>query len=203
MVTILLSLVSRFWPFLVALVGVASVLGMLHSYGSNKYKEGYAKADAARLVCETSFKIEQASWVETVAKQQREYDALNKKKQEVIIKTVTKYKEVIKEVEVNKKETSDEIKASIKPNDVVIVPSAFVSVYNRAIEGSRIATGQADSTRTEDARSSSGTIGQTTIIDATTFTEIVKGNVDTYNEIAARLDRLQELVKEIEKANNE
>jgi len=203
MVTILLSLVSRFWPFLVALVGVAAVLGMLYSYGSNKYKAGYAAADQGRIACETSFKIEQASWVATVQKQALELETLNKKKQEVIIKTVTKYKEVIKEVEVNKKETSDEIKASIKPNDVVIVPSAFVSVYNRAIEGSRIATGQADSTRTEDARSSSGTIGQTTIIDAVAFTEVVKGNVDTYNEIAARLDRLQELVKEIEKANNE
>jgi hypothetical protein len=203
MVTLLLSLVSRFWPFLVALVGVASVLGMLYSYGNGKYKAGFADADKGRIACETSYKIEHASWVATVQRQALELDALAKRKQEVIVKTVTKYKEVIKEVEVNKKETSDEIKVTIKPNDVVIVPSAFVSVYNRAIEGSRIATGQADSTRTEDARSSSGTIGQTTIFDATTFAEVVKGNVDTYNEIAARLDRLQELVKEIEKMNNE
>jgi hypothetical protein len=176
---------------------------MLHSYGSNKYKAGFADADKGRIACETSFKIEQASWVATVQKQALELEALNKKKQEVITKTVTVYKTITKEVESNKKETTDEIKATIKPTDVVIVPTAFVSVYNRAIEGSRIATGQADSTRTEDARSSSGTIGQTTIFDATTFAEVVKGNVDTYNEIAARLDRLQEFVKEIEKMNNE
>ena len=199
---LVLNFIKRFWPFLVALVAVFSVLGALHSYGNNKYKEGFAKADAGRLVCEQSFKIEQASWVAAVQKQQKELEALEKKKQEVITKYVTVYKDKIKEIYINKKETTDEIKATITPNDVVIVPSAFVSVYNHAIEGSRLATSTGDSPRPEDARYSSGTIGQTTIFDATAFTEVVKGNVDTYNELAARYSKLVDLVKEIESLNN-
>lgn len=198
---LVLSLLKRFWPFLVVLVGVFAILGALHSYGSNKYKEGFAKADALRLVCETSFKIEQSKWVETVQKQQKELEALDKKKQEVITKYVTIYKDKIKEIYINKKETNDEIKASITPNDVVIVPSAFVSVYNHAVEGSRLATGTADSPRPEDARYSSGVIGKTTLFDATAFTEVVKGNVDTYNELAVRYNRLVDLVQEIETIN--
>ena len=199
--TLLISLVSRFWPFLVALVAVFSVLGALHSYGSNKYKAGFATADAGRIACETSFKIEQASWVAQVQKQAMELEALDKKKQEVITKYVTIYKDKIKEIYINKKETTDEIKATIAPNDVVIVPSAFVSVYNHAVEGSRLATGTADSPRTEDARYSSGVIGKTTLFDATAFTEVVKGNVDTYNELAVRYNRLVDLVQEIETIN--
>ena len=194
---ILIEVVKRFWPFLVALVGVLAVLGMLWSYGNNKYKAGYAAADEGRIACEQSFKIEQANWVAEVQKQQRELAELATKKQEVITKQVVVYRDRIKEVEVIKKETSDEIKASIKPNDVVIVPSAFVSVYNNAVEGSRIATGNTDQGRTEDARHSSGTIGQTTIFDATTFTEVIKGNVDAYNELAARYSKLIDLVEEI------
>ena len=194
---ILIEVVKRFWPFLVALVGVLAVLGMLWSYGNNKYKAGYAAADEGRIACEQSFKIEQASWVEEVQKQQRDLEALKQKKQEVITKQVVVYRDRIKEVEVIKKETTDEIKANIKPTDVVIVPSAFVSVYNNAIEGSRIATGNTDKGRTEDARHSSGTIGQTTIFDAATFTEVVKGNVDAYNELAARYSKLVDLVEEI------
>lgn len=193
---ILIEIVRRFWPFLVALVGVMAVLGMLWSYGNGKYKAGYAEADLGRIKCEQSFKIEQGKWVEEVQKQQAELAELTKKKQEVITKYVTIYKDRIKEVEVNKKETSDEIKATVKPNDVVIVPSAFVSVYNNAIEGSRIATGNSDSPRTEN-RHSSGVIGQTTIFDATSFTEVVKGNVDAYNELAARYTKLVDLVNEI------
>lgn len=196
---ILIELVRKFWPFLVALVGVAVVLGMLWSYGNNKYKAGYAEADLGRIKCEQAFKIEQASWVEEVQKQQRDLEALKQKKQEVITKQVVVYRDRIKEVEVIKKETTDEIKANIKPTDVVIVPSAFVSVYNNAIEGSRIATGNTDKGRPEDARHSSGVIGQTTIFDAATFTEVVKGNVDAYNELAARYSKLVDLVEEINK----
>mgnify|MGYP000886380151 FL=1 len=196
---ILIEVFRKFWPFLLALVGVAAVLGMLWSYGNNKYKAGYAAGDAGRIACEKSFKIEQANWVAEVQKQQKELAELAAKKQEVITKQVVVYRDRIKEVEVIKKETTDEIKASIKPTDVVIVPSAFVSVYNNAIEGSRVATGSTNSPRTENARYSSGTIGQTTIFDATAFTEVVKGNVDAYNELAARYSKLVDLVEEINK----
>jgi len=199
MVTILLSLVSRFWPFLVALVGVFSVLAMLHSYGSGKYKEGFASGDKGRLACETSFKIEQANWVAEVQKQQKELAELATKKQEVITKQVVVYRDRIKEVEVIKKESSDELKANIKPNDVVIVPSAFVSVYNHAVEGSGVATGSADQRGSEASRLSTGTIGQTTIFDATAFTEVVKGNVDSYNELAARYTKLVDLIEDLNK----
>jgi hypothetical protein len=196
---LLVNLFKQFWPFLLALLAVASVLGMLYSYGSNKYKAGFAAGDKGRIACEQSFAIEQASWVAQVQKQEKEYQELEKKKQEVITKYVTIYKEKLKEVAVNKKETTDEIKATIRPNDTVIVPTAFVSVYNHAVEGSRIATG--DSNKKEVPNSSSGVIGKSAIFDATYFTEVVKGNVDAYNELAVRYTKLIEIVKEIEKLN--
>ena len=79
------------------------------------------------------------------------------------------------------------------------MPVGFTSVYNHAVEGSRIASG--DSPRQEVSRSSSGVIGKTQIFDAAEFTQVVKGNVDTYNELAVRYNKLVDVVQEIEKLN--
>lgn len=196
---LILNLLKQFWLPLVLIAVVFSALGALKYYGHTEYKRGYADADRGRIACETSFKIEQASWVAQVQQQQAELAALEQKKQEVITKQVIIYRDKIKEVEVIKKETDNEIKASITPNDVVIVPVGFTSVYNHAVEGSRIASG--DSPRQEVSRSSSGVIGKTQIFDAAEFTQVVKGNVDTYNELAVRYNKLVDVVQEIEKLN--
>jgi hypothetical protein len=196
---ILLSLLKQFWLPLVLIAVVFSALGALKYYGHTEYKRGYADADRGRITCETSFKIEQANWVAQVQQQQTELATLAKKKQEVITKQVVVYRDRIKEVEVAKKETDNEIKATITPNDVVIVPAAFTSVYNHAVEGSNLATG--DSTVKDVSRYSTGVIGKTQIFDAVAFTEVVKGNVDAYNELAVRFNKLVDVVQEIEKLN--
>jgi hypothetical protein len=197
----ILSLLKQFWLPLTILLVILSALGDIKYYGHTEFKRGYADADRGRIACEASFKIEQASWVAQVQKQQADLEDLAKKKQEVITKQVVIYRDRIKEVEVIKKETDNEIKASINRNDVVIVPVGFTSVYNHAVEGSRVATG--DSTKQEVSRLSSGVIGKTQIFDAVAFTEVVKGNVDAYNELAVRFNKLVDLVQEIEKLNNE
>jgi len=195
----LLSLLKQFWLPLTILALTFAVLGGIRYYGYTEFKRGFADADRGRIACETSFKIEQASWVAKVQQQQAELADLAKKKQEVITKQVVVYRDRIKEIEVIKKETDNEIKASITPNDVVIVPVGFTSVYNHAVEGSRLATG--DSTEKGISRHSSGVIGKTQIFDAAEFTQVVKGNVDAYNELAVRFNKLVDVVQEIEKLN--
>lgn len=196
---LILNLLKQFWLPLTLLAVVFAVLGGIRYYGYSEFKRGYADADRGRIACETSFKIEQANWVAQVQKQQADLEDLAKKKQAVITKQVVVYRDKIKEVEVIKKETDNEIKASITPNDVVIVPVGFTSVYNHAVEGSRIATG--DSAGQEVSRSSTGVIGKTQIFDAAEFTQVVKGNVDAYNELAVRFNKLVDVVQEIEKLN--
>jgi hypothetical protein len=195
----ILSLLKQFWLPLTIVLLTFAVLGGIKYYGYSEFKRGFADADRGRIACETSFKIEQANWVAQVQKQQAELEDLAAKKQEVITKQVVVYRDRIKEIEVIKKETDNEIKASITPNDVVIVPVGFTSVYNHAVEGSRIATG--DSTGKEVSRYSTGVIGKTQIFDATEFTQVVKGNVDAYNELAVRFNKLVDVVQEIEKLN--
>lgn len=195
----LLSFVKQFWLPLAILAAIIVALGSLKYYGWKEYRRGVNETMIKVEACETSFKIEQGNWVAQVKRQQEELEAIKQLKQQVVEKKVIVYRDTAKKVEEKKKETDNEVKANIRAGDTVIVPTAFVSVYNSAVEGSRIATGNEG--KQEVSRYSSGTIGTSTVFDATAFTQVVKGNVDQYNELAARYTKLVELVEEIEKLN--
>jgi hypothetical protein len=159
---------------------------------------GYKEMQVNYIACRDSFAVEVSRWKTEVTKQQVELEELNKKKQEVVTKTVTVYKDVAKKVETIKKETTNEIKASIRPTDIVTVPTGFIGVYNSAIEGSRVAT--SNQGKQEVPINPPGVVGKTIVFDATSFTEVMRGNVEVYNEVAARYSALIDLVKGIEKA---
>lgn len=194
------SILTTFWKPIAFGILILSILGGLRYYGYTEYKRGYAEMNVKYVACQESFKTEHSRWQAMVDKQQNDLDVLSKKKQEVITETVTIYKDVIKRVEVQKKETTNAIQANIRPTDIVTVPNGFVGVYNSAVEGSRIASGEPNKGSKEVPPNSSGIVGKTTLFDATYFTEVMKGNIDIYNEVAARCTMLIDLVKNIEKA---
>ena len=198
MLSVLLVFVKTFWKPLAIIVVLLSILGGLRYYGYTEYKRGYKEMQVNYLSCKESFTTEVTKWRSEVTKQQQELEDLNAKKQQVITKTVTIYKDVAKKVEVQKKETTNEIKASIRPTDIVTVPLGFIGVYNSTIEGSRIATGNEG--KPEASASTPGVVGKTAVFDALTFTEIMRGNVDVYNEVAARYSALIDLVKGYQEA---
>ena len=109
------------------------------------------------------------------------------------------FKESKKKVSTIKKETDNEIKATIAADAVVTVPSAFVRVYNHAIEGSRVAQSNSGDVQVPDY--SIGTKAATVTFDATYFAEVLKGNVDEYNALATRCNALIDVVEELEAHN--
>lgn len=198
MLAMVLPLLKEFWMPLALICAVLVAFLGVRYWGFTEYKRGKAEVRVQLEVCQENFTLEVEKWNRMVEKQKRELEELAKKKNEVIIETKIIYKETTKKLAENKKETSDEIKANIRPNDIVVVPNAFIGVYNHAVEGSRIATGSTDSTGKEVSRYSSGTIGTSSIFDAITFTEVVKGNVDKYNDLANRCSKLQDIVEKME-----
>ncbi len=198
MLAMVLPLLKQFWMPLALICAVLVAFLGVRYWGFTEYKRGKAEVRVQLEVCQENFTLEVEKWNRMVEKQKRELEELAKKKNEVIIETKIIYKETTKKLAENKKETSDEIKANIRPNDIVVVPNAFIGVYNHAVEGSRIATGNGDSQGKEFSRYSQGIIGTSAIFDAVTFTEVVKGNVDTYNELANRCSKLQDIVEKME-----
>jgi len=194
----LLPLLKQIWmPLALICAVLVAALGVRY-WGYTEYKRGRAEVKVELKACQENFTSEVEKWNGIVEKQQKDLEVLASKKNEVITNTKIVYKEVVKKLDENKKDTSNEIKANIRPNDIVVVPNAFIGVYNHAVEGSRIATGTGDSQGKEFSRYSQGTIGTSSIFDAITFTEVVKGNVDKYNELANRCSKLQDIVEKME-----
>lgn len=194
----ILPLLKQFWMPLALICAVLVALLGVRYWGFTEYKRGRAEVKVQLEQCQENFTLESKKWYSEVEKQKKELEELASKKNEVITNTKIIYKEVVKKLDENKKDTSNEIKANIRPNDIVVVPNAFIGVYNHAVEGSRIATSQGDSPREEVSRYSSGVIGTSAIFDAITFTEVIKGNVDKYNELANRCSKLQDIVEKME-----
>ena len=198
MLAMVLPLLKQFWMPLALICAVLVAMLGVRYWGYTEYKRGKAEVRVQLEVCQENFTLESKKWFLEVEKQKKDLEELATKKNEVVTQTKVVYKEVVKKLDENKKDTSNEIKANIRPNDIVVVPNAFIGVYNHAVEGSRIATGQGDSTGKEVSRYSSGVIGTSAIFDAITFTEVVKGNVDKYNELANRCSKLQDIVEKME-----
>lgn len=193
---IALELLRTFWkPFAVALV-VAGLVGGVYYWRHQAYLEGYREAEAKYLECQHNFEIESKKWHAEVEKQKKELEAAKTEKKEIVRRNFDMFKESKKKVTEIKKETTNEIKATIASDDVVTVPRAFVVVYNHAVEGSRVAEGNSGEVQVPDY--SIGTKATPVTFDATYFAQTVKGNIDTYNELAARCNALIDIVEKLE-----
>lgn len=185
---------------IVAAIGIAwgryeYVVHQWHSYEAKYVDEKKSHAEDR-----ANWTIEVNKWEGQKNELVNEIAALKSEKQKVIKHEFEMFKEKSKKVSENKKETDNEIKAVSKPADVIIVPSWFRSVYNHAVEGSRIASG-GSSTTSIPRESPKGASGPPQTFDAVTFAEVVKANVDEYNSLALQCSKLIDTVEALEKAN--
>jgi hypothetical protein len=191
------GLVKTFWKPIAGILAVLAVFGSLKYWGHTKYEEGLAVGEAKYEECNKNFGIQKSLWDKQVEQQKRELVAFEKDKQSIIDSAASKYNQLSRKVATNKQETTNEIKATIQPTDRAIVPYGFVSVYNHAVEGSRIAQGISSQANVPDY--STGVESKVVTFDATYFTTVIKSNVDEYNSLAARCDKLIDVVTDLEK----
>jgi hypothetical protein len=180
------------------LIGVAcvAVLGSVWGYGHVQYKRGYAEMEVKYKQCQLDFKTETDKWNAQVEKQKKDLADLELKKKSTVKRNYDMFKQSSKNLKANKEKTDAAITTSIVPSAVVRVPMGFVWVYNDAVEGSRIATGNQGSSTVPDY--SLRAKSETVTFDAPYFTKVMKENVDQYNELAARCTKLIDVVTELE-----
>ena len=185
-----------------AALAIAVVSGFAwwrHSLVQQGYDEAENLYKPKLEACQNSFANEVSKWKAQVETQQRELAAFKAQKDATVNRQFEMFKEGKKKQETNKKVTDNEIKATIHPTDVVTLPLAVVRVYNHAVSSSGVAEG--NETEGLFTKDSTGIVSKVVTFDAPTFTEVIKGNVDKYNELAGRCDRLVDIVVELEKLN--
>lgn len=192
----IVDILFRFWkPLAVALV-VAGLVGGVYYWRHQAYLEGYRAAEVKYLECQHNFQQESRKWQEQVDKQKKELEEAKAAKQEIVKRNFDMFQESKKKVTTIKKETTNEIKATIAADATVSVPLAFVRVYNHAVEGSRPAQGNGGEVQVPDY--SIGTKAASVTFDATYFAEVVTGNVNEYNALASRCNALIDVVEMLE-----
>jgi hypothetical protein len=152
--------------------------------------------EAKYVQCQKDFKTEAEKWNSQVEKQKKDLADLELKKRNTVKRNYDMFKQSSKGVKANKEKTDAAITTSIVPSAVVRVPMGFVWVYNDAVEGSRIATGNQGGSTVPDY--SLRPKDETVTFDAPYFTKVMKANVDQYNELAARCTKLIDVVEELE-----
>jgi hypothetical protein len=182
-------------PVLIGL-GVVMFAGSIWGYGRVQYNKGYAEMELKYKQCQLEFKTEADKWNAQVEKQKNDLADLELKKKSTVKRNYDMFKQSSKGVKANKEKTDAAITTSIVPSATVRVPMGFVWVYNDAVEGSRIATGQQGGSSVPDY--SLRAKGETVTFDAPYFTKVMKENVDQYNELAARCTKLIDVVVELE-----
>jgi hypothetical protein len=178
-------------------IAIALGIGVaIWGYGHTQYRKGYQEMEVKYLQCQKDFKQEVDKWNAQVEKQKQDLKEFELKKKDTVKRNWDVFKDTKVKVKVNKEKTDAAITTSIVPSAVVRVPMGFVWVYNDAVEGSRIATGQQGSSSVPDY--SLRPKDETVTFDASYFTKVMKGNVDQYNELAARCTKLIDVVTELE-----
>lgn len=181
--------------YVFAAIGIAIVA--FFGYGKYQYHQGYKEMEVKYKLCQQEFKTEAEKWHAQVERQKKELKEFELKKEDTVKRNWDVFKTTSKKVKVNKEKTDAAITTSIVPTATVRVPMGFVWVYNSAVEGSRIATGDKSGSEVPDY--SLRPKDETVTFNATYFTEVVKGNVDQYNELATRCGKLIDIVDELEK----
>jgi hypothetical protein len=175
----------------------AAVVGSVWFYGHTQYQKGYAEMEGKYNQCQQEFRTEADKWNTQIEKQKRELKEFELKKEGTVKRNWDVFKTSAKKAKVNKEKTDAAIVTTIVPTATVRVPMGFVWVYNDAVEGSRVATRASQGAEVPDY--SLRPKEETVTFNATYFTRVVKGNVDQYNELAARCSTLIDIVEELEK----
>lgn len=182
-------------PVMIGIAAVA-VVGSIWGYGRVQYNKGYAEMELKYKQCQLDFKTEVGKWNAQVEKQKNDLKEFELKKKSTVKRNWDVFSGVKQNVKVNKEKTDAAITTSIVPSAVVRVPMGFVWVYNDAVAGSRIATGDQGGASVPDY--SLRAKDETVTFDAPYFTKVMKSNVDQYNELAARCTKLIDVVNELE-----
>lgn len=190
------TVLLRFWKPIALALAVAGLVGGVYYWRHQAYLEGYKAAEVKYLECKHNFEQESRKWQAEVERQKKELEQAKTEKKEIVKRNFDMFKESNKKTTNNRKETTNEIKATIAVDDVVTVPRAFISVYNHAIEGSRVTQGDSGEAQVPDY--SIGTKAAPVTFNATYFTETVKGNIDEYNSLATRCNALIDIVEKLE-----
>lgn len=160
-----------------------------HSY-QQKYKDEQRSHEEDRK----NWEQQVAKWNSEKSQLETALASMKQEKQSAVHREFEMFQVSQKKVIENQKRTDNEIKAASKPDDMVTVPDWFVSVYNDAVEGSGI-TGEGSRDSKVASKGRPFTVDQIDTFDATTFAQVLKGNVDKYNQLAIRCDALIDTVK--------
>ena len=200
MITTILVLLKQYWkPIAIACV-VLSIWGSIEFWGHEKYKDGYNEAIAKYNACEVAFKEEKEKWDAEVESQKKLFEEYKAQKEQVVERNWDVFKDTKKKVTGNKEKTDAKLKQSFKKDDTINVPGAFVVLYNSAVEGSYIATG--NEAKVPISEYPSGIETESVTFGTAYFAEVIKGNVDKYNTLAQRCDKLVDIVVDLEGLNN-
>ena len=184
-------------------LAILSLVLALWGYGHRRYNEGievgHKEVVKIQQILDTErmlWKREEAVWKKQVEEQKVELAAAKRLKEEIVKKNLDEFFKQKKANETNRSKREDEIKASIKPTDTITVPSVFERVYNDATKGSSITVGNQGNLQVSQNRSS--LIGETKTFDATSFTQVIVGNIEEYNRLASQCSKLIDVVTELE-----
>jgi hypothetical protein len=201
---------SILWAFRTPIViglSILAMLGVWSWHGHVKYEEGYkvghleyTKLKQEFQAAQDDWKSQEKKWQDQVAAQKAALEQAQKEKQEIVKQNLNEFFKQKKTNDTKRTTRENEIKVSIKPTDVIIVPSIFYWVYNDATKGTGSSQGTSSDVQIPQDRSSLA--GETKTFDATAFTQVVIGNVEEYNSLALRCGKLIDVVNQLEATYN-
>jgi len=192
----------KYGGYILILLGGAVAVGY---YGHTRYQAGLekgnrlaaeARAERDKCIADVRFYKEKVEGV--LAEFRLQVMRLKEEKAQVIERKETEYRARVKKLINDNKLLQERIKRDIPKESVVTYPPNYRVLYNRAVEG----YGYPDTEGEVDpARDTPIVTGETETIDATTFSKITIGNVQQYNELATQCSTLQDIIVEIQRAN--
>lgn len=192
----------KYGGYILVLAGISA--GVLY-YGHTRYKDGLesglqeayiARAERDQLIAD--FKVYKQKIESTLQDYREQARLLREEKEAIVQRKDTEYRARVKKLINDNKLLQERIKRDIPKESVVTYPPNYRVLYNRAVEG----YGYPDTEGEVDpSRDTPIVTGETETIDATTFSKITIGNVQQYNELATQCSTLQDIVLEIQRAN--
>jgi hypothetical protein len=199
-------MLALLWAFRGPIAIVAAVLALLGTWiwhGHEKYQEGlkvgnekFKKEQMAHQQDRTDWEATVTTWQAQVKTQQDELAKAKKEKEDIVAKNLDEYNKLKAQQVVKRSKIENEIKLNFKPTDVVVVPSEFVRLHNEAVGSTPTPEGNVEKFSISKNRSES--TGKVQTFDATSFAEVVLGNVNEYKTLALRCDKLVDVVTKLE-----
>lgn len=200
MIAFLLPYLLRYWYIIAIAVVVASMWGV-YEYRGHEVKvltteNVKLKADYKKEHDQHAADIKE--WQAEVARQEKAIAEAAQGKKEVIDTNIAK---LFKQREISTKRVIDNVQAitkNIKPDATITVPSEFRRLFLDTIAAGPQASGETGGD-IRVSQDSSGTLGKTETFDALTFTKVIIGNMEQYNDLALKHNTLINIVVDLEK----